>query len=108
MVIIVKKLVPVYDPDAAVPKRYLNLRKAVHVTSFKHLYPNISRILTGQYDLKLTEKVVVFWTKEISTPRFRRYRMNFRKVYSGPLSGLDKHLEQMREQKSPSGTGSDS
>lgn len=100
MVIIVKKLVPVYKPEADVPKKYLNLRKAVHVTSFKHLYPNIPEILVKQYGLDSNERIVVFWTKEISTPRFRRYRMNFRKVYSGRLFGLGEHLNQIRQQVS--------
>ena len=88
MVLIVKKLVPVYAADAAVPKKYKNLRKAVYVTTFKHLYPNIVDILVKQYGLSPEEKIVVFWTKEISTPRFNRYRLKFRKVYSGRLAGL--------------------
>ena len=92
MVIIVKKLVPVYKPTDKVPKKYLNLRKAVHVTSFKHLYPNITDILVKEYGLKPDEKIVVFWMREISLPHFNRYRLPFRKVYAGPLNGLRSHL----------------
>ena len=99
MVIIVKKLVPVYASNAAVPRSYKNLRKAVFVTSFKHLYPSIPQLLVEQYGLDPNEKIVIFWTREISTPRFRRYRMKFRKVYSGTLSGLSEHFDQMRQRK---------
>jgi len=88
MVIIVKKLVPVYSKKDSVPKKYLNLRKAVYVTTFKYLYPNIPEILVNEYGLKPDEKVVVFWTKEISLPHFNRYRLKFRKVYSGKVSKM--------------------
>ena len=88
MVIIVKKLVPVYSKKDRVPKKYLNLRKAVYVTTFKYLYPNIPEILVKEYGLKPDEKVVVFWTKEISLPHFNRYRLKFRRVYSGKVKDL--------------------
>ncbi len=88
MVLIVKKLVPVYAPGAKVPKQWLNLRKAVYVTTFKYPYPNMAQILQEQYGLKPDEKIVVFWMKEISLPHFNRYRMKFRKVYSGGLHNL--------------------
>ncbi len=83
MVIIIKKLVPVYTEKDDVPKKYRNLRKAVHVTTFKFLYPNIPQILIEQYKLQADEKIVVFWMKEVSLPHFNKYRTNFRKVYSG-------------------------
>ena len=85
MVLIVKRLVPVYKPGDKVPKQWLNLRKAVYVTTFKHPYPNMAEILVKEYGLSLDEKIVVFWTKEISLPHFNRYRVRFRKVYSGSL-----------------------
>ena len=90
MVIIVKKLVPVYKESDKVPKKYLNLRKAVYVTSFKYLYPNIPELLVREYGLSPDEKIVVFWTKEISLPHFARYRVRFRKVYSGSASEFGK------------------
>jgi len=93
MVIIVKKLVPVYKLSDNVPKKYLNLRKAVYVASFKHLYPNIAKILTQEYGLNPNEKIVVFWMKEISLPHFARYRLPFRKVYSGLLREFEKHCK---------------
>ena len=96
MVIIVKKLVPVYKDSDSVPTRFKNLRKAVHVTSFKFLYPNIPRILVQQYGLRIHEKIVVFWTKEIRTPRFARYRKKFRRVYSGRLSNFGAYMEKIR------------
>lgn len=88
MVLIVKKLVPVYQLGDKVPKQWLNLRKAVYVTTFKHPYPNMAEILQEQYGLKPEEKIVVFWTKEVSLPHFNRYRVRFRKVYSGRLDEL--------------------
>ena len=96
MVIIIKKLVPVYSSSENVSKKYLNLRKAVHVASFKNLYPNITEILVSQYGLNPREKIVVFWTKEISLPHFARYRINFRKVYSGPLNEFPQHMKEIR------------
>lgn len=96
MVIIVKKLVPVYRQWDKVPKQYQNLRKAVFVKSFKYLYPNIPDILVKEYGLKPEEKIVVFWTKEISLPHFKRYRMKFKKVYSGSVGGFGKHMEKIR------------
>lgn len=95
MVYIIKKLVPVYSQFDKVPKQFHNLRKAVYVTTFKYLYPNIPEILVNEYGLKPNEKIVVFWTKEIALPHFNRYRVKFRKVYSGSVcafSGLYKIL----------------
>lgn len=88
MVLIVKKLVPVFKKSDKVPKQWLNLRKAVYVTTFKYPYPNMAQILQKQYGLKPDEKIVVFWMKEISLPHFNRYRVRFRRVYSGQLSSL--------------------
>ena len=85
MVIIVKKLVPVYGKTDKVPKQYRNLRKAVYVTTFKYLYPNIPEILVKEYGMSPDEKIVVFWTREIALPHFNRYRLKFRKVYSGKV-----------------------
>lgn len=96
MVLIIKKLVPVYKPTENVPKKYLNLRKAVYVTTFKHPYPNIPDILEKQYGLHPEEKIVVFWTKEISLPHFARYRLKFRKVYSGSVLGFGKYAEKAK------------
>lgn len=90
MVIIVKKLVPIYSKNDNVPKRYLNLRKAVYVTTFKYLYPNIPDILVKEYGLKPDEKIVVFWMKEVNLPHYNRYRVKFRKVYSGVLIEMGK------------------
>lgn len=96
MVIIIKRLVPVYRQWDKVPKQYRNLRKAVFVTSFKFLYPNIIDILVKQYGLKPDEKIVVFWTKEVSLPHFNRYRTKFRKMYSGTLAGFAEYAESVR------------
>ena len=93
MVYIIKKLVPVYSQFDKVPKQYHNLRKAVYVTTFKYLYPNIPKILVEQYGLKPDEKIVVFWTKEVSLPHFNRYRVKFRKVYSGLVKDFGEHIK---------------
>lgn len=99
MVIIVKKLVPVYRQWDKVPKQYHNLRKAVYVTTFKFLYPNIPDILVKEYGLQPDEKIVVFWTKEISLPHFNRYRVKFRKVYSGPVAEFGDYIEGVRRRE---------
>lgn len=95
MVLIVKKLVPVYQPGDNVPKQWLNLRKAVYVTTFKHPYPNMAEILEKEYGLKPDEKIVVFWTKEISLPHFSRYRLKFRKVYSGKVAKMRHYMDRI-------------
>jgi len=99
MVIIIKKLVPVYRQWDKVPKQYHNLRKAVYVTTFKFLYSNIPKILVEQYGLKPNEKIVVFWTKEISLPHFNRYRLKFRKVYSGKVEGFGEYCRERTKRK---------
>ncbi len=73
MVLIVKKLVPVYQPGDPMPKQWLNLRKAVYVTTFKYPYPNMAEILVKEYGLLPDEKIVVFWTKSSCFGQ-RRYR----------------------------------
>ncbi len=104
MVLIIKRLVPVYKADENVPKKYLNLRKAVFVTSFKNLYPNIPDILVKEYGLSLEEKIVVFWTKEVSLPHFNHYRVKFRKVYSGLVRDFGGYLEKVRRGHLKQGT----
>ena len=104
MVIIVKRLVPVYRANENVPKKYLNLRKAVHVTSFKNLYPNIPDTLVKEYGLSPDEKIVVFWTTRRSMPHFRDYRLPFKKVYSGPLSEFGEYMENVRRGTVKQGT----
>ena len=103
MVIIIKKLVPVYKSTDRVSRSLLNLRKAVHVASFKHLYPSIPDILLQQYGLHPHEKIVVFWTKEISLPHFSRYRLKFRKVYSGSLAGFGPYMKAFLRKKKEEG-----
>ncbi|MBI2132381.1 MAG: hypothetical protein HYT99_06155, partial [Candidatus Tectomicrobia bacterium] len=51
MVLIVKRLVPVYPPGTAPKKQWENLRKAVYVTTFAQPYPTIPKILVEQYGL---------------------------------------------------------
>jgi len=96
MVLIVKKLVPVYRNSDNVPKQWLNLRKAVYVTTFKYPYPNMAQILQEQYGLKPGDKIVVFWTKEISLPHFNRYRVRFRRVFSGKLLNMGDSFRRYR------------
>jgi len=42
----------------------------------------------GVADSNPDEKIVVFWTKEIALPNFNRYRLRFRKVYSGVVKEM--------------------
>lgn len=96
MVLIIKKLVPVYSVTADVPKRLKNLRKSKYVATFKFWYPNIPEILVKEYGLKKDEKILVFNMKEISLPHFNRYRTKFKKVYYGPLNNFMKFLNKLR------------
>ena len=94
-----KRLVPVFKKSDKVPKRWLNLRKAVYVTTFKHPYPNMAEILQREYGLKPDEKIVVFWMREISLPHFNRYRLRFRKVYSGKVKDIKRTLSRPENHK---------
>ena len=86
MVLIVKRLVPVYPPGTAPKKQWENLRKAVYVTTFAQPYPTIPKILIEQYGLKPEEKIVVFWMRGVEIKgKKRTFRTPFTKVYSGPL-----------------------
>jgi hypothetical protein len=99
MVIIIKRLVPVYRQWDKVPRQFHNLRKSTYVTTFKYLYPNIPQILINEYGLSPDEIIVVFWTMEISLPHFNRYRAQFRKVYSGKVSDFGEHIERVRNRR---------
>ncbi len=88
MPFIVKKLVPVFKENDKVPKRWKNLKKAVYVTTFKKIYPNIKEILIKEYGLKPEDKIVIFYMKEINLPHFKRYRTRFKKVWSGRVEGF--------------------
>ena len=99
MVYIIKKLVPVYRQWDKVPKQYHNLRKAVYVTTFKYLYPNIPKILIEQYGLSPEEKIVIFWTKEISLPHFNRYRVKFRRVWGGSVEEFGHFVQSQRKKR---------
>jgi hypothetical protein len=88
MVLLIFKRVPVYQDREKVPKKYRNLRKNKYVTTFKFPYSTMTDILIRQYGLKPNDKIMVFWTKEISLPHFNRYRLKFRKVYYGDVKNL--------------------
>ena len=88
MVLIVKRLVPVFKPEDKVPKKWRNLKKAVYVASFKNPYPNMAEILQKEYGLRSDEKIVVFWTKSVPKPGWSYWRLPFKKVYSGPLARM--------------------
>ena len=99
MVLIVKKLVPVYSNSAGVTRKYKNLKKNRYVTTFKYPYPNIPEILVKEYGLKRDEKIIVFWVREISLPHFNRYRTPFKKVFSGTVSEFGQYIKQFLKRK---------
>ena len=99
MVLIVKRLIPVYSELDDVPKKFHNLRKAVYVTTFKFPYPSIPDILVKEYGLQPDEKIIVFWMKEVSLPHFNRYRTKFRKIYSGSVKEFGEHILRRRKSK---------
>lgn len=53
------------------------------------IYFSRDTLLCISSGLKSDEKIVVFWTKEICLPHFNRYRLKFRKVYSGNVMALN-------------------
>lgn len=94
-----KKLVPVYPPDAPVPASLRNLRKAVHVRTFSRPFLTIPDILAVEYGISWEEKVVVFHTKRVNAKGWRNYRTPFKKVYAGPLKELRAYLYGFLQQK---------
>lgn len=88
MVLIVKKLVPVYKSTNSVPKKYLNLRKGAYVTTFKYAYTNIKEILIREYGLKPEDRIIIYYTRNVPRRNFPGYRLPFSKVYSGLLTKL--------------------
>ena len=68
-----------------VPKRWKNLGTWKYVTTFKYCYPNIPEILISQYGMEWEDKIIAYITKEITTPKFGRYRTKFKKVFHGKL-----------------------
>ena len=75
-------------PETVLPIMKISMQFFYSTTiTFKYPYPNMAQILQEQYGLKPEEKIVVFWTKEISLPHFNRYRLRLRKVYSGRVDG---------------------
>jgi len=48
-------------------------------------------ILVKEYGLKADERVVIFWMKEVPKRGWARYRLPFRKVYSGRLVDMEFH-----------------
>ena len=76
-----------------VPEKYKNLGTWRYVTTFKYCYPNIPQILTEQYGLKPTDKIIVYITKTITLPHFREYRTKFKKVFCGTLNEYSSYVK---------------
>lgn len=76
-----------------VPKRWKNLGTWRYVTTFKYCYPNIPEILIDQYGLEWQDKIIVYVTRQVCLPRFRRYRTKFKKVFYGNLRDYKCHLK---------------
>ena len=100
MVLIVKRLVPVYPPGKAPKKQYENLRKAVHVTTFPQPYPTIPKILVEQYGLKPDEKIVVFWMRGVRGRKGGTFRTPFKKVYAGSVRHFLEELKNSQKNSS--------
>lgn len=83
-----------------VPKKWKNLGTWRYVTTFKYCYPNIPEILIDQYGLEWKDKIIVYITKELCLPRFRRYRTKFRKVFYGNLEEYKSYLREFMRKRS--------
>lgn len=94
MVLIIKRFVKVFPPDAKVPVQYKNLRKNKHVKTFTRPFPNIPDILVKEYDLNWNDKIIVFHTKEIEYFKgWKNYRTPFKKVYYGTVRDFSTYLK---------------
>jgi hypothetical protein len=82
-----------------VQKRWKNLGTWRYVTTFKYPYPTIPQILTEQYGLSWQDRIIVYVTKEIRTPRFNRYRTRFRKVFHGDLNRCKSYLKELARKR---------
>ena len=82
-----------------VPQRWKNLGTWKYVTTFKYCYPTIPDILINQYSLKWDDKIIAYITKEITTPKFSRYRTRFRKVFCGDLKSYKTYLGEFMKKR---------
>ena len=85
-----------------VPRQWKNLGTWRYVTTFKYCYPNIPEILLDQYGMNWHDRIIVYITKEITLPTFKRYRTRFKKVFHGDLKEYkDYSREFMTRRKGP-------
>ena len=98
MVLNVHKFVK-HEWKTQVPKRWENLGTWRYVTTFKYCYPNIPEILIDQYGLEWQNKIIIYITKEITTPKFRRYRTKFKKVFHGSLKSYKAYLREFMKSR---------
>ena len=54
----------------------------------------VPEILIDQYGLEWKDKIIVYVTKELCLPTFRRYRTRFRKVFCGNLKDYKAYLRE--------------
>jgi hypothetical protein len=80
------------------PKKWKNLGTWRYVTTFKYCYPNTCEILIKEYGLTWQDKIIAYITKEITTPKFSRYRTRFRKVFCGTLREYQTYLTEFMRQ----------
>ncbi|MFW9873894.1 MAG: hypothetical protein ACFFG0_12370 [Candidatus Thorarchaeota archaeon] len=99
MVLIIKKLVDRYKETNNVPKKYRNLKKQKHVTTFKKYYPNIAEILINKYKLDWNDRIIAFGMTRINLPHFKNYRTPFKKRFSGTIKELKKHVLDFFEER---------
>ena len=88
-----------HEWEKEVPKKWENLGTWRHITTFKYCYPNIPQILIDQYGLEWKDKIIVYVTKELCLPNFRRYRTRFKKVFHGNLEEYKAYLREFMKSK---------
>jgi hypothetical protein len=86
-----------------VPQKWKNLGTWRYVTTFKYCYPNIPEILIDKYGLEWQDKIIVYITKEICLPKFRRYRTKFKKVFYGSLKEYKGYLREFMRKRAEEG-----
>lgn len=56
-------------------------------------------ILTDQYGVRWKDRLIIYVTKEITTPKFRRYRTKFKKVFCGNLEEYGAYLRKFMKKR---------
>lgn len=95
----VKKRVRIYGESDKVPKRWKNLMRNEHVTTFRRYYPNMAQILVKEHGLSWEDIILVQWMTRLNLPHFKKYRTKPRKVFYGTVREFRQHVRKFFNEK---------